>query len=120
MAKQSFDYMIQSWQVFSCIYELTFERPFHVFLCWFRVIPEYCVHGHHHSRSTKAALDSVVLHHALLHGNISCLFFYQSRYFSFYNFFILIETQVDFKEVRTYLRNWTSFVKKKYYHKIEM
>lgn len=113
MAKQSFDYMIQSWQVFSCIYELTFERPFHVFLCWFRVIPEYCVHGHHHSRSTKAALDSVVLHHALLHGNISCILFIKEAIFPIIIFFfILIETQINVNEVRTsYLHNWTSTVK---------
>lgn len=80
-----YDSVVASFQ----LYELTFERSFHVFLRWFRVVPEHCVHGHHHSRSTKAALDSVVLHHALLHGNISCIFFIKEAIFPIITFFYL-------------------------------
>lgn len=80
-----YDSVVASFQ----LYELTFERSFHVFLRWFRVVPEHCVHGHHHTRSTKATLDSVVLHHALLHGNISCIFFIKEAIFPIITFFYL-------------------------------
>ena len=44
----------------------TLESSFQVLLGWLGVVPEQCVHRHHHSRSTEAALKAMVLHQVTL------------------------------------------------------
>ena len=44
----------------------TLESSFQVLLGRLGVVPEQCVHRHHHPRSTEAALKAMVLHQVTL------------------------------------------------------